>query len=724
MTSLIHALDLALLHFIWQGALIASLLWMALVGMRRSSANARYLVSCAALGALVLAPAITVFWMYQRPGAAAMGAASAGAPVFFQFSATGAHWSALETWALPLWSLGVALFSMRLLWGARSVAAMRRRGVPAEEWICAAVARLAQRMGVQRAVRVLMSELADGPSVIGLLKPAILLPAAAISGLAPDQLEAVLAHELAHIRRYDYLVNVAQMLVEALLFYHPAVWWISSRIRMERELCCDDCAVLACGDGLRYARALTMLERLRVSAPALGAMDGPLAYRIKRLMGVAAEERGTSELAGKLAGAVALCAALALLGASVARVRAQVQPDAPGVHVDLGASAVIHRTPVEYPAAAQTKNVQGTITVELRLDSSGNVTDAHVLSGPDELRKTVLQSVLGWHFTPQSAGSTKVVNVQFQTPAPKEAASVVPAPSSDDRNDKTMEFMRSELQRLEAQSRAVQARVEQNQAQVEQNQDVIAAREAVAQIAQLRAQLERAQIAAQMEKAQNPEGRTVRSIRLVGLGISLEDFLAQSQLPLRAGDTLTQGSIEAATAAISKFDEHLSVGWIPVEPNSVDLTIAAPGARIPGGRGGRGGAAPPEPPQPPDPTVDDFLGAQRLHPEVADTPQAPDAPQAGAYRIGNGVSAPVPVYQPQPGYTEEAKNAKWQGAVMLSVVIDETGKPVHLKVTKSLGMGLDEKAIEAVEQWKFQPGMKDGKPVPVLATIEVNFHLP
>jgi TonB family protein len=708
MTSLIHTLNLALLHFIWQGALIASLLWMALVGMRRCSANARYLVSCAALGALALAPAITVFWMYQRPRALAGEAASAGAPVFLQFSATGAHWSPLETWALPVWSLGVALFSLRLLWGARSVAAMRRRGLPAEEWICAAVARLAERMGVQRAVRVLMSELADGPSVIGLLKPAILLPAAAISGLAPDQLEAVLAHELAHIRRYDYLVNVAQMLVEALLFYHPAVWWISSRIRMERELCCDDCAVLACGDGLRYARALTMLERLRVSAPALGAMDGPLAYRIKRLMGVAAEEGRTS----KFAGAVVLCVALALLGASVARVRAQVQPDAPGVHVDLGASAVIHRTPVEYPAAAQSKNVQGTITVELRLDSNGNVTDAHVLSGPDELRKTVLQSVLGWHFTPQSASSAKVVNVQFQTPAPKEAASAAPAPSSDDRavqNERATEFLRDQIEQLEAVSRAEKAQVEQNADAIKAQLDMVKREKELRAIEE---KLVAAQTATRLAKAQVAlEGRTLRSIRLVGLGISLEDFLAQAQLPLRAGDTLTQSSIEAATAAIAKFDEHLSIGWVPVESNSVDLTIAAPGARVPGGRGGRG-----------DQEVQDFIEQSRR--AAPEPPQSPDVPQAGAYRIGGSVSAPVPVYQPQPDYTEEAKNAKWQGAVMLSMVVDETGKPVNLKVTKSLGMGLDEKAIEAVQKWKFQPGMKDGKPVPVMASVEVNFHLP
>jgi TonB family protein len=95
----------------------------------------------------------------------------------------------------------------------------------------------------------------------------------------------------------------------------------------------------------------------------------------------------------------------------------------------------------------------------------------------------------------------------------------------------------------------------------------------------------------------------------------------------------------------------------------------------------------------------------------------------GAYRIGGGVSAPVPIYQPEPEYSEEARKAKWQGTVLLSLVVDESGKAVGIKVMKSLGLGLDQKAIEAVEKWRFKPGMKDGKPVPVMASVEVNFRL-
>jgi protein TonB len=95
----------------------------------------------------------------------------------------------------------------------------------------------------------------------------------------------------------------------------------------------------------------------------------------------------------------------------------------------------------------------------------------------------------------------------------------------------------------------------------------------------------------------------------------------------------------------------------------------------------------------------------------------------GAYKIGGGVSAPVPVFRPEPEYSEEARKAKWQGAVMLQLVVDENGLPQDIKVVRSLGLGLDQKAIEAVQKWRFKPGLKDGKPVPVSANIEVNFRL-
>ena len=119
-------------------------------------------------------------------------------------------------------------------------------------------------------MRVVESALVDVPVVIGWLRPVILLPVAALAGLTPAQVEAILAHELAHIRRHDSCVNVLQTIAETLLFYHPAVWWVSHRIRAEREHCCDDIAVAVCGDPVAYAQALAELESWRVTQSAAG----------------------------------------------------------------------------------------------------------------------------------------------------------------------------------------------------------------------------------------------------------------------------------------------------------------------------------------------------------------------------------------------------------------------------------------------------------------------
>src|SRR4030095_13888079 len=121
-----------------------------------------------------------------------------------------------------------------------------------------------------RSVHVVESIAVEVPTVIGWMRPVILLPVAAVAALTPAQVEAILAHELAHIRRHDYAVNLLQTTAETLLFYHPAVWWISKRIRAEREHCCDDVAVRVCGDAVSYAHALAELEAWRAASTVRG----------------------------------------------------------------------------------------------------------------------------------------------------------------------------------------------------------------------------------------------------------------------------------------------------------------------------------------------------------------------------------------------------------------------------------------------------------------------
>jgi uncharacterized protein (TIGR03435 family) len=170
-------------------------------------------------------------------------------------------------------------------------------------------------------VRLLVSALVQVPTVVGWLRPVILVPVGALGGLPAEQLEALLRHELAHIRRHDYLVNILQSVAEALLFYHPAVWWVSGHIRAERELCCDDVAVSVSGDALTYARALVQLESYRPAhlGAAVAANGGSLADRIARLLGQSRPSVRTSLGPGVLAVAILLVvAAYGLFGQSAA----------------------------------------------------------------------------------------------------------------------------------------------------------------------------------------------------------------------------------------------------------------------------------------------------------------------------------------------------------------------------------------------------------------------
>jgi TonB family protein len=441
MTAIAQALSAALLDFVWQGLLAAFLLWTALFALKNRSARARYLASCVALAVMAVLPIVTACLVYTAPAVSHAPAGWGGAAPETMRAAmpgpagSGFDWAAawvdrLARWALPVWSLGVLLFSLRLVWAGRQISALRRQATPAEAAVLAIVGDLRKRMKLARPVRVLVSAVADCPSVVGWIRPVVLLPAATVLGLTPQQLEAVLAHELAHILRYDDLVNMLQTAVETLLFYHPAVWWASARIRQERELCCDDLAVDTCGDALCYARALTRLERLRVTTPtlAMGSTGGPLWYRIQRLTGDTGWQRGPSKLPGILALSLGLiCFALNMQWArgqqrdtpaptpEPAAVETSM-PDEPGVRIDLGGASLIHRDEVEYPAAAIQKGIQGTVVVEATLDATGVVSDARVLSGPQELRKAALQSILQWHFAHDAAGSTRQVGIAFQLP--------------------------------------------------------------------------------------------------------------------------------------------------------------------------------------------------------------------------------------------------------------------------------------------------------------------
>ncbi len=295
MSAIATATAQALMHFLWQGALVGLAAWGVLSFLEKARPSTRYAVATAALLLLAALPFATLFQLAGEapppaqvpvsiapvPLAAAPTPSPAGGAVAPQtFGAS------LLPWIFNLWLAGVAAISLVQLGGLGRVRRLSRQGRPAGEETQALARDLGRRLGIHRAVTLLESAAVAVPAVVGWLRPVVLVPASTLAGLAPRQLEAILAHELAHVRRHDYLVNLFQAVVETLLFYHPAVWWVSARMRHERELCCDDLAVAVCGDRLGYARALVELEGLRGAAPrlAMAASGGSLAGRVRRLV--------------------------------------------------------------------------------------------------------------------------------------------------------------------------------------------------------------------------------------------------------------------------------------------------------------------------------------------------------------------------------------------------------------------------------------------------------
>ncbi len=310
-----------LIHFVWQGGLLAVATAVGLRLCRRRSSATRYAVACLGLMAMLAAPAVTAAVLWEpasvtppaetgRPAVSGEAIHSSNvqpAPDRASRSANGAAGIRLELdpwlpYVVWTWIAGVVLLMARFAGGSWRVHRLHvaSRAEAVSPWQ-AAGERLAGRLRLDVAFRVVESGLVDTPSVIGFLRPVILLPVAILSNLSTGQVEALLAHELAHIRRRDYAVNMVQTAAETLLFFHPAVWWVSSRIREEREHCCDDVAVEVCGEPTAYAAALAELAswRSREIALSVGAAGGPLLARVRRLVGAPEEDvpRSASGLA-------------------------------------------------------------------------------------------------------------------------------------------------------------------------------------------------------------------------------------------------------------------------------------------------------------------------------------------------------------------------------------------------------------------------------------------
>ena len=423
--EMMRTLGWTLLHFLWQGAALAAFLAAILAFVR--GADKRYALSVATLVLMIAAPIATFTVLLQSapvatpatlfPQAAPEPAASAPHRMATDFHSLAAAQAPPDVlfWFVQVWFAGVLLLSLRTAGGFILVEHLRRREVKdVTEALRQRCLALQRRLGIDRAIRYCECLRLDAPAVIGWFRPVVLLPVMALTGLSEEQLEIVIAHELAHVRRFDSFVNLFQIVAETLLFYHPAIWWVNRKIRAERENCCDDLAVAICGNPVAYARALATMEEWRATPMlAMGANRGSLKARVGRLLGIGtlgSRVRGSGLAAGLLCLVGALAAGNALLGYE----RVALSPQSSSTH-SIAASdpavVEIHRLAREVHSVVRVAVTQETRTQEEHQSSSSN-TEANEPGG----KQSYIDQMEAAGFKNLSADDLISLKVQGVTP--------------------------------------------------------------------------------------------------------------------------------------------------------------------------------------------------------------------------------------------------------------------------------------------------------------------
>jgi TonB family protein len=582
------------------------------------------------------------------------------------------------------------------------------------------------------------------PVTFGLRSPVVLLPER-FPELDAHMQEAIICHEMLHVQRRDWLFAVMEELVRAVFWFHPAIWWLLGEIGLAREQAVDKQVVEMTSSREGYVDALLAIAGAR---PQLDLAPAPLFLRKRhlkqRVISVLEEVRMSrtrliSALAAGLAILVAAC--WFVTGAFPLAAAPEVVNDGPGVTVDLGGAGVMHRTGVAYPAAALKQGVQGTVVVEVKLDSNGNVSDAHVVSGPEELRNATLQSVLQWHLMKNLAGSTRQVSIMFSLPdsvpaQPFVAAAGVtggvyrvgngvtaPVVLYKREPEYTEEARKAKYSGTVLLSVEIDPSGTPTNIQVQRGVGLGLDERAIEAVRQWKFKpgykdgnpvTVMANIEVNFRLLDNPVtsaspaasqpawiGRTIKAINVSGLSDQARaDLLAQ--LPVHEGDTVSMDTLTNVNRVAKAFDEHLSVSATTTGTNDAILQIVAPGGGV------RTMAA----------------GTTTITTTVVSpaTPPPPPGPPPSTIRVGANVQQSKLISQPHPVYPPEAKLAGIQGVVKFNATIAKDGTMQHLEVVSGHPL-LVQAAMEAVKQWVYEPTLLNGQPVEIQTQIEVNFTL-
>lgn len=302
--AIIKVMYLTLAHSLWQGLLLAVITTFILLATRNARSARRYNLLSGALGLFAITGCITFLYelsqvptgsYYTKTVTVEEGSSVTWSEVLTHSISRLPSLSATTDWMndhaqviVLLWLSVISIRSLQLILGLRNMRQLRKKVYTADITWLRYTQEVAVKMGIRRVVTLAESALVKVPAVIGYVKPLVLIPAGLMASLPAAEIEAILVHELAHIRRRDYLANLVQNLVEILYFFNPAVWWVSSLIRAEREHCCDDIAVAMTSSKKNYIKALVSCQEYSLAAPvyamAFAGRRNHLAARAKRLI--------------------------------------------------------------------------------------------------------------------------------------------------------------------------------------------------------------------------------------------------------------------------------------------------------------------------------------------------------------------------------------------------------------------------------------------------------
>jgi len=452
MSHTLDAIAWTLIHFCWQAAAIAGVYRLLTALLVHGSSQTRYLLTVAAMLMMVGAAAGTFLWQVRSAApspvlhnaAATIEDATIALPRGVVSGLISTHQGVaastqanLLRWIDGFWILGVVVLSMRSLGGWWVIQRLRATALAeAPEPVRESFGRICAAMRLSRPVLLRVSSAINGPITVGAIRSMVLLPLSAMTLLGPDELEMVLAHELAHVRRADFLCNLVQTLVETLFFFHPAVWWMGNRIRHERELCCDDLALKICPNPVTYATALFRLEEHRARQWRLAmALDGhqtsqTLRLRIARILGEPVSRIGGRPI--QPFSSVVACIALALSLFAARPVVASLSP--------LHSAAPTHLATMNANAVPQGKGLKPVLSAtSKRLAPAGLVLQA-AASGPQEKQSDSSQPKGSYIDRMKAAGYDvdldKLIAMKVQDVTPEYAQAMAQAgfgkPSADE----------------------------------------------------------------------------------------------------------------------------------------------------------------------------------------------------------------------------------------------------------------------------------------------------